>query len=160
MSLWPNNFTNVWNFFRIYNYKTTFFYDYQNEKKFRLMWWILLILYNLLSVDYWVLFSISVMHAGFFGWGGARQMFGESDFSRVERNFTIGQSPKIWGNYSKIRIKINKYLQNCWENSRKMQIFRKFFNFLAGYNFLIMGKIRNIIWTGYNGGFGGRSPRK
>ena len=72
-------------------------------------------------------------------------MFGRgSDFSRVERNFTIGQTPKIWGNFSKIGIKINKNLQNYWENSRKMQIFLKIFlNFLAGNNFLIIGKIRN-----------------
>ena len=63
-------------------------------------------------------------------------MFGGSDFSMLERNFTIGQSPKIWGHFSKICIKINKYLQNYWENARKVQIFRKsFFNFLAGNNF-------------------------
>ena len=72
-------------------------------------------------------------------------MFGGGcDFSRVERNFTIGQSPKIWGNFSKIGIKINKNLQHDWENSRKMQIFSEnFVNFLAGNNFLIIGKIRN-----------------
>ena len=40
---------------------------------------------------------------------GLRQMFGGSDFSRVERNFTIGQSAKTWGNFSKNCIKINKY---------------------------------------------------
>ena len=69
---------------------------------------------------------------------------GGSDFSRMERNFTIGQSPKIWGNFSKIGIKINKNLQNYLENSRKMQIFRKSFkNFMAGNNFFMIGKIRN-----------------
>ena len=41
---------------------------------------------------------------------GVHEMFGVSDFSRVERNITIGQSPKIWGNFSKICIKINKKL--------------------------------------------------
>ena len=76
--------------------------------------------------------------------GGPQNVWGGSDFSRVERNFTIGQTPKIWGNFSKIGIKINKNLQNYWENSRKMQIFLKIFlNFLAGNNFLIIGKIRN-----------------
>ena len=60
---------------------------------------------------------------------GVGQMFGGSDLSRVERNFTIGQSTKIWGNFSKICIKINKNLQNYWENSRKMQIFRNFLIF-------------------------------
>ena len=73
---------------------------------------------------------------------GVHQMFGGSDFSRVERNFT--KSPKIWCNFSKIDIKINKNLQTFCENSRKMQIFRKFFkDFLTGNNFLIIGKIRN-----------------
>ena len=43
---------------------------------------------------------------------GVHKMLGGSDFSRVERNFTIGQSPKIWVNFSKIGIKINKNLQN------------------------------------------------
>ena len=52
---------------------------------------------------------------------------GGSDFSRVERNFTIGQSPKIRGNFSKIGIKINKNVQTYWENSRKMQISGKVF---------------------------------
>ena len=35
---------------------------------------------------------------------GVHKMFGGSDFSEVERNFTIGQSPKFWGNFSKIGI--------------------------------------------------------
>ena len=39
--------------------------------------------------------------------GGPQNVWG-SDFSRVELNFTIGQSPKIFGNFSKICIKINK----------------------------------------------------
>ena len=43
--------------------------------------------------------------------GGPQNVWGGSDFSRVERNFTIGQSPKIWGNFSKICIKINKKLK-------------------------------------------------
>ena len=56
-------------------------------------------------------------------------MFGGSDFSRVEPNFTIGQSPKIWGNFSKIGIKINKNFENDWENSRKCKFFGIFFKF-------------------------------
>ena len=58
---------------------------------------------------------------------GVHKIFGGSDFLRVERNFTIGQIPKIWGNFSKICIKFNKNLPNYWENSRKMQILRKVF---------------------------------
>ena len=54
-------------------------------------------------------------------------MLGGSDFSRVERKFTIGQSPKIWGNFSKICIKINKKLKNIEKIREKMQIFQKIF---------------------------------
>ena len=82
---------------------------------------------------------------------GVHKMFGGSDFSRVERNFTIGQSPKIC-------IKINRKLKEIWENWRKCKFFRIFFNFLAGHKFLIMGKINNLIWTCCNGGFGGGAP--
>ena len=37
------------------------------------------------------------------------------------------ETPKIWGNYSKVFIKINKTLENYWENSGKMQIFPEIF---------------------------------
>ena len=69
---------------------------------------------------------------------GGPENVGGSDFSRVERNFTIGQSPKIWGNFSKICIKINKKIEKI---EKKCNFFRKFFNFRAGHKFLIMGKI-------------------
>ena len=71
---------------------------------------------------HFILLWLSVIYAGFFGWGGPENV-GGSDFSSVEQNFTIGESPKNWGNFSKIGIKININLQNYWENSRKIQIF-------------------------------------
>ena len=60
----------------------------------------------------------------------------------------LGKAQKIWGNLSKICIKIIKYLENIIEKiPEKCKFFR---------NFLILGrdyaKIRNIIWIGYNGG--------
>ena len=39
--------------------------------------------------------------------GGPENVWG-SDCSRVERNFTVGQSPKIWGNFSKYALKLKK----------------------------------------------------
>ena len=39
------------------------------------------------------------------------------------------------------------YCENIEKIREKMQIFRKFFNFLVGHKFLIMGKINNLIWT-------------
>ena len=39
-----------------------------------------------------------------------------------------------------------------------MKFFRKFFNCRAGHKFLIMGKIKNLIWTCYNVGLGGAEP--
>ena len=55
-----------------------------------------------------------------------------SDFRGSEWNFTIGQSPKIYGNFSKICIKISKNLKNYRENSRKNANFSEFFNFQEG----------------------------
>ena len=49
---------------------------------------------------------------------GVHKMFGGSDFSRVERNFTIGQSPRLWGNFSKYALKLIKCWKKYWENSR------------------------------------------
>ena len=39
---------------------------------------------------------------------GVRQMFGGSDFRGSEREFTIGQILKIWGNFSKYALKLIK----------------------------------------------------
>ena len=58
---------------------------------------------------------------------GPPNVWGGSDFSRVERNFTIGQSPKIWGKFPKICTKIIKNLKIIEEIREKMQIFRKVF---------------------------------
>ena len=57
-------------------------------------------------------------------------MFGGSDFRGSEGNFNIGQSPKIWGNFSKICVKINKNLKNY---SRKMQM-RVYYGKTKEYN--------------------------
>ena len=43
------------------------------------------------------------------------------------------------------------------ENANFSEIF---FKFLAGKNFFNYGKNKKLIWTGYSGGFGGRSPPK
>ena len=50
-----------------------------------------------------------------------------SNFSRVERIFTIRQSPKIWGNFSKICIKINIKLKNIEKIWKTMKVFQKIF---------------------------------
>ena len=52
--------------------------------------------------------TFAVIHVGCFGWGGVRQTFGGQIFRGSERNITIGQSPKIWGNFSKLCNTINK----------------------------------------------------
>ena len=89
---------------------------------------------------------------------GVQKMFGGSHFSMVERNFTIGQRPNIWGNFSKICIKINKKLKNIEKIREKCKFLRKFFNFPEGHKFLIMGQINNLIWTCCNGGLGAELP--
>ena len=67
--------------------------------------------------------------------GGPQKVWG-SHFSMVERNFTIGQSPKIWGNFSKICIKIYKKWKNIEKMPEKMQIFQTIF--------LIFGRAENV----------------
>ena len=42
---------------------------------------------------------------------GVRQMFWGSDFSRVERNFTIGQSLKVWGIFQKFGLQFCRSIQ-------------------------------------------------
>ena len=90
---------------------------------------------------------------------GVHQIFGGYDFRVQERNFTIGQSPKIWGNFSKMCSKINK---NVKKLLRKLETNRN-----CPENILIfgreMGKRRNMIWTGYiwrgSGERGRRGPQ-
>ena len=43
---------------------------------------------------------------------GVRQMFGRSDFLGGNEILLLGKSGKIWGNFSKICIKINKNLKD------------------------------------------------
>ena len=72
----------------------------------------------------------------------------------------LGKALKFGLIFQNYTIKINKTLKNYWENSSKMQIFHSVFNFPSGHNFIIMGKIRNIIWTCHYVGSaaGTRSP--
>ena len=71
--------------------------------------------------------------------GGPANVWG-SDFSRVERKFTSGESLAIWGNFYKIcikSIKLGKFIEKIVE---KFKILGKFFNFLAKQNVLIREK--------------------
>ena len=63
---------------------------------------------------------------------GPPNVGGGSDFRESERNFTIGQSHQIWGNFSKICIKINKNLEILLRRFEKNANFSEFFNFRAG----------------------------
>ena len=68
-------------------------------------------------------------------------MFEGTDFLGAERNFTSGQSLKIWGNFSKICIKINKNFGKIIEKIReKCKLLGYILIFGQDY-----GKIRNII---------------
>ena len=42
------------------------------------------------------------------------------------QNVSIGQCPKIRGDFSKIHIEINKNSKNDWENSRKCKLLQFF----------------------------------
>ena len=59
---------------------------------------------------------------------GVHKMFGGGPIFRGWNEILLlGKALKFFGNFSKIGIKINKNLQNYWENARKMQIFRTCF---------------------------------
>ena len=53
------------------------------------------------------------------GLRGVRQMFGGPIFFGVERNLTSLQSTKIWCDFSKILVKINKNWKKNIEKIRK-----------------------------------------
>ena len=52
---------------------------------------------------------------------------GDSFAGDGDKILLVGQSYDIWGNFSKICIKIIKNLKNYWENLRKMQFYPKNF---------------------------------
>ena len=84
-------------------------------------------------------------------------MFGGSEFSMLERILLLGKAlGAIFQKYALKTINIWKIIEKIGE---KVQIFpENFLIFLLA--FLIMGNIRNRIWTGYNGGSGGRATRR
>ena len=62
---------------------------------------------------YFLLLSVAVNYARFFGWGINPNGWG-SIFHGSEQHFILGQTPKIFRKFSKICIKIKK-------NMREMQ---------------------------------------
>ena len=70
--------------------------------------------------------------------GGPQIVWGGSDFSRVERNFTIGQTLKFGVIFQKYALKLIKNWKNIEKIREKCQFFRNFFNFRAGRKFIIM----------------------
>ena len=82
--------------------------------------WKSCILFAILIANYIQKGILTVMNAGFFGWRG-------SDFRGSEQNITIGQSPKIWGNFSKICIEIKKFWKLLRKFEKKCKFFRNFF---------------------------------
>ena len=94
-----------------------------------------------------------VIYAGLFDLG-VHQMFRGPIFESRNQVLQLSSS-KIWVNFSKICIKINKILKNSRENSRE--------NAIVSENFLIsggnMGKIMKIIWTAIMGCSLGGPPK-
>ena len=88
---------------------------------------------------------------------GGQQNVWWSDYFRVERILLLGKALKFGVIFQKYPLKLKKIEKLMRKFEKKCKFFRTFFNFLAGHKFLIMGKIKNLIWTCYNGGLGGRS---
>ena len=82
--------------------------------------------------------------------GGVRQMFGGSFFEWNEI-LLLGKALKFGVIFQKYALKLIKIWKIIEKFEKKCKILGKF---------LIMGKIMNIIWAGYNGGSGGGEPPK
>ena len=76
-----------------------------------------------------------------------------------ETEFTIGQSPKIWGNFSKIGIKLIKICKIIGEIRENANFLERFFKF-SEREYFIYTKNKELIWEGYSRGFGGGEPPK
>ena len=72
----------------------------------------------------------------------------------------MGKALKFGVTFRKYVLKLIKFEKLLKKFEKKSKFFGKSFNFWAGHNFLIMGNIRNIIWTGYNGVVRGAEHKK
>ena len=82
-------------------------------------------------------------------------MGGGSIFRGWNEILLLGKARKIGVNFQKYALKLIKNLKSIDKIREKMKIFYKIFNCRAGHKFLIMGKVKNLIWTCYNGGLVG-----
>ena len=64
----------------------------------------------------------------------------------------LGKALKLGVIFQKSALKLTKKIEKYWEIREKCKLFRNFFNFRAGHKFLIIGKIKILTWTCYNGG--------
>ena len=82
-------------------------------------------------------------------------MYGGPIFRGWNEILLLGRALKFGVLFLKYALKIINFEKLLRKFEKKCKFFGKFVNFLASHKFLIMGKIRNIIMIGFNGGFGG-----
>ena len=94
----------------------------------------------------------SVMHAGFFGWGGSAKCFGCPFFEGLDKIFLIGEA-----------LKFGEFSQICSKIILKWKLWRKFetnAQFSRKFRFSgEMGKLRIIKYVDYNESSGEGSTR-
>ena len=75
-------------------------------------------------------------------------MFGGPIFRGLNEICLLGKALKFGVIFQKYALKLIKIEKLPRQFEKKCKILGIFFNFRAGHNFLIMGKLRNIICTG------------
>ena len=83
---------------------------------------------------------------------GSTKCLGVQFFEGRNEILPLGKALKFGEIFQKYALKLIKIRKIIEKIPEKMQ------NFRAGHNLLIMGQISNIIWTVYNGWFGGGAP--
>ena len=93
--------------------------------------------------------------------GGPQNVWGGPIFRRWNEILLWGKALKFAVTFQKLALKLLKICKIIGKIREKRKFLGKFFlNFMAGNNFFNYRKNKELIWTGYSGGFGGRSPQK
>ena len=78
------------------------------------------------------IFTVAVIYAGFFGWGGSTKCLGGLLFRGWNEILLLGKALKFGVIFHKYALKLIKKLKNYWENSKENANFSE--------NFLIFGR--------------------
>ena len=116
----------------------------------------------------WIFFHIitkygcakPVIYAGFFGWGGPQNVWVGPIFRGWNEILLLGKALKFGVIFQKYALKLIKTCKIIGKVGEKCKSFGKSFKiFWPGIIFNYM-KNKELIWTGFCEGFGGRRPQR